>query len=249
MRDGPCGVTVLHTARNLAETLLSLSSRPVDSPGLLRVTRDWGWIGITGFGGPPAHIALLRRLCVERRGWIAAQEFEDAIAACNLLPGPASTQLAIFCAWRVRGRLGGLVGGLAFVLPGLVAILALSALFLASSPPRWILGAGAGAGAAVAAVAVQAGWSLVPESRRRARSVPRWVVYLLAGGVSAATIGPWLVLVLVGCGLAELALSSRGRRTAPRDRPATCRGRRRRHCRRSRGWRSRSAPSPTAEAS
>ncbi len=182
----------------------------MDSPGLLTVTRDWGWIGITGFGGPPAHIALLRRLCVERRGWIAAQEFEDAIAACNLLPGPASTQLAIFCAWRVRGRLGGLVGGLAFVLPGLVAILALSALFLASSPPRWVLGAGAGAGAAVAAVAVQAGWSLVPESRRRARSLPRWVVYLLAGGVSAATIGPWLVLVLVGCGLVELAVTSRG---------------------------------------
>ena len=57
---------------------------------------------------------------------------------------------------------------------------------------------------------MQAGWSLVPESRRRARSVPRWVVYLLAGGVSAATIGPWLVLVLVGCGLVELALSARG---------------------------------------
>ena len=146
------------------------------------------------------------------RGWIAPEEFEDAIAACNLLPGPASTQLAIFCAWRVRGRLGGLVGGLAFILPGLVAILALSALFLASSPPRWILGAGAGAGAAVAAVALQAGWSLVPDSRRRARSVPRWIVYLLAGGVSAATIGPWLVLVLVGCGLVELTLSARGGR-------------------------------------
>ena len=181
----------------------------MESPGLLAVARDWGWIGITGFGGPPAHIALLRRLCVERRGWIGGQELEDAIAACNLLPGPASTQLAIFCAWRVRGRLGGLVGGLAFVLPGLIAILALSALFLASSPPRWVLGAGAGAGAAVAAVAVQAGWSLVPESRRRARSVWRWCAYLLAGGISAATIGPWLVLVLVGCGLVELALSAR----------------------------------------
>jgi chromate transporter len=178
-------------------------------PGLLQVVREWGWIGITGFGGPPAHIALLRRLCVDRRGWIDGREFEDAIAACNLLPGPASTQLSIFCAWRVRGRAGGLLGGLAFVLPGLVAILALSALFLATSPPRWVLGAGAGAGAAVAAVAVQAGWSLVPDSRRRARSLPRWVVYLLAGGVSAATIGPWLVLVLIGCGLVELALGLR----------------------------------------
>ncbi|HEY3647363.1 MAG TPA: chromate transporter, partial [Streptosporangiaceae bacterium] len=47
---------------------------------------------------PPAHIALLRQLCVERRQWLDAQEFEDAIAACNLLPGPASTELAIFCA-------------------------------------------------------------------------------------------------------------------------------------------------------
>jgi chromate transporter len=172
----------------------------------MTVAREWGRIGVTGFGGPPAHIALLRRLCVERRGWLEPHEFEDAIAACNLLPGPASTQLAIFCAWRLRGRPGGLVGGLSFILPGLIAILALSVLFLESAPPRWARGAGAGAGAAVAAVAVQAGWSLVPDSRRRARSVVRWSVCLLAGGVAAATVGPWLVLVLIGCGLAELAL-------------------------------------------
>jgi chromate transporter len=56
------------------------------------------------FGGPPAHIALLRKLCVEDRKWLDPREFEDALAACNLPPGPASTQLAIFCAWRVRGR-------------------------------------------------------------------------------------------------------------------------------------------------
>ena len=53
------------------------------------VVREWGRIGCVGFGGPPAHIALLRQLCVERRQWLDAQEFEDAIAACNLLPGPA----------------------------------------------------------------------------------------------------------------------------------------------------------------
>ena len=85
---------------------------------LLTVAREWGRIGCTGFGGPPAHIALLRRLCVERRGWLEPSEFEDAIAACNLLPGPASTQLAIFCAWRVRGRAGAIVGGACFILPG-----------------------------------------------------------------------------------------------------------------------------------
>jgi chromate transporter len=180
------------------------------------VLREWGRIGVTGFGGPPAHIALLRRLCVDRQGWLEADEFEDAIAACNLLPGPASTQLAIFCAWRVRGRLGAVVGGLAFIVPGLIIILVLAALFLASTPPLWVRGLGAGADAAVAAVAVQAGWSLLVPSWKRASvrepvraSRLRWAAYLLAGGAAAATIGPWLVLVLLGCGGFELALRAR----------------------------------------
>jgi chromate transporter len=136
---------------------------------------------------------------------MTSEELEDAIAACNLLPGPASTQLAIYCAWRVRGRVGAVVGGLAFIVPGFLLILALSVLFLASSPPEWVRGAGAGAGAAVAAVAVHAGWQLVPASRRRAHRL-RWFVYAAAGAVSAATIGPWLVLVLLGCGAIELGI-------------------------------------------
>ena len=188
--------------------------------GLATVLREWGRIGCTGFGGPPAHIALLRRLCVDRRGWLDAREFEDAIAVCNLLPGPASTQLAIFCAWRVRGRLGALAGGLAFIVPGLALILALSVLFLAGTPPTWVQGAGAGAGAAVAAVAVQAGWSLTGPSWKRAAGSrfrrARWAAYVLAGGAAAATIGPWLVLVLLGCGVIELAVHEQTEATGPR---------------------------------
>jgi chromate transporter len=176
-----------------------------DRPGLGTILREWGRIGCIGFGGPPTHIALLRTLCVEQRRWLEASEFEDAIAACNLLPGPASTQLAIYCAWRLRGTAGAIVGGLAFIVPGLALILALSALFLAGSPPRWARGAGAGAGAAVAAVAVQAGLGLVPASWGRAAARARWIVYAALGAISAATIGPWLVLVLLGCGAFELA--------------------------------------------
>jgi chromate transporter len=187
------------------------------------VLREWGRIGVIGFGGPPAHITLLRALCVDREGWLDAAEFEDAIAACNLLPGPASTQLAIFCAWRVRGRPGAVAGGLAFIVPGLIAILLLSAIFLAGSPPLWVRGAGAGAGAAVAGVAVQAGWALLTPSWKRASAREpvqaariRWMAYLLAGAACSATIGPWLVLVLLGCGAVELAL--RQRRWVPRRR-------------------------------
>jgi chromate transporter len=199
------------------------------------VAREWGRIGCIGFGGPPAHIALLRRLCVDRRGWLEPHEFEDAVAACNLLPGPASTQLAIFTAWRVGGLAGGLVGGLAFVLPGLVAMVALAAVFLASHPPAWIRGAGLGAGAAVAAVAVRTAASLVPASRRRATrsgdaagmgGAPagayderaaharaarwRWFGYALAGGVIAVLAGPWVVLALLASGAVETAVRAGG---------------------------------------
>jgi chromate transporter len=185
-----------------------------EQPGLLTIAREWGRIGCIGFGGPPAHITLLRQLCVDRERWFEPREFEDAIAACNLLPGPASTQLAIFCAWRLRGRPGALVGGACFILPGLILILALAAVFLAGSPPSWVRGAGAGAGAAVAVVAVQAGSSLIPDSWRRTGSRARWLVYLATGAASAATIGRWLVLVLLGCGLVELTIRLVSRQTS-----------------------------------
>jgi len=177
---------------------------------LLTIAREWGRIGCIGFGGPPAHLALLRALCVERRGWISASEFEDGVAAANMLPGPASTQMAIFCAWRLRGPAGALVGGACFIVPGLVLILAISAVFLASRPPLWIRGAAAGAGAAVPVVAVSAALGLVPSSWRRAGgsrpAQARWANYLAAGGVAGALTGPFLVLVLAGCGLIEMLL-------------------------------------------
>ena len=195
-------------------------SQPVP---LTTIAREWGRIGCVGFGGPPAHIALLRKLCVADREWLPPDDFEDGLAACNLLPGPASTQLAIFCAWRLRGPAGAILGGVCFIVPGLVIILGLAALFLAPRPPGWIAGAAAGSGAAVPAVAVAAAVGLIPASWRRAagRSNPaaraargRWIAYLVAGGAAAATVGPWLVIVLAACGLAEVSA-----RTWPRLRP------------------------------
>ena len=177
---------------------------------LLTIAREWGRMGCIGFGGPPAHIALLRALCVDSRGWMSAREFEDGVAAANLLPGPASTQLAIFCAWRLRGPRGALVGGACFIVPGLIVILALSAVFLAAHPPVWIKGAAAGADAAVPAVALSAAIGLAPASWRRVGAArparARWAAFLVIGGVAAALIGPFLVLVLIGCGLVEMLL-------------------------------------------
>jgi chromate transporter len=180
---------------------------PLAEPSLAEIVQEWGRIGCVGFGGPPAHVTLLRKLCVTQRRWLTEEQFERAIAATNLLPGPASTQLAIYCAWRLRGPKGALLGGVSFIVPGLVLILALSVLFLAGSPPPWIRGAGMGAGASVAAVAVAAGLGIaVPIwSRTLAAQRPRMLAYALAGAIAAATAGPWLVLVLVGCGAVELS--------------------------------------------
>jgi len=186
---------------------------------LRRIAHEWARLGVTGFGGPPAHIQLLRGLCVERNAWLSATEFEDAVAASNLLPGPASTQLAIYCASRIGGRRGGIVGGLGFILPGLVVILALSALLLGPEPSQWVLGAAAGAGAVIPAVAVRAGVTLIPASLLRARAstgVVWWVAAVAVGAVAAAVLGAWIVLALVGCGLIALA---RHQRALGPDRP------------------------------
>jgi chromate transporter len=219
---------------------------PVADPGgdrpvpLRTIAREWGRIGCIGFGGPPAHIALLRALCVDRRGWISAGEFEDGVATTNMLPGPASTQLAIFCAWRLRGTLGALIGGACFIVPGLIVILGLSAVFLAPHPPLWIRGAAAGAGAAVPVVALSAAIGLAPASWRRAGAAraarpdaarptwpaaarparARWACYLVIGGAAGALLGPFLVLILVGCGLLEMLVRTRPAWSARLRRPA-----------------------------
>ena len=176
--------------------------------GLGEVVREWGRIGVIGFGGPPAHVALLRDLVVERRGWLDAREFEDANAACGLLPGPASTQLAIYCAQRVAGLPGALAGGLAFILPGLALILLLAAGALGESPPSWLLGLAAGAGAAVVPVVAAAGLTLGRSSLEglRGSRLARAVVYLVAAAVATVAVGPYVVLVLLGCGVVELAV-------------------------------------------
>jgi chromate transporter len=174
------------------------------------VLREWGRLGLIGFGGPPAHVALLRELVVERRAWIDAREFEDANAACQLLPGPASTQLAIYCAQRVGGIPGALIGGLAFIVPGLLMVLAIAAVALGEAPPEWIVGVGAGAGAAVVAVVVQAGIVLGRSSLSGRRDV-RGPLYLAAGLAAVIFTGPYVVLVLLAAGLVELAWSRRAR--------------------------------------
>ena len=189
-----------------------MPSSSTSSVSLGRIARDWFTLGATGFGGPPAHIALLRKLCVDKNKWIAHEEFEDAIATTNLLPGPASTQLAIYCAWKLRGFAGAVVGALGFILPGLALIIGLSALFFASAPPHWVIGVASGAGAGVPAIALYAAAQLAPQSWQRAKSASktkwRWIFYVVAGATTSIFSPQYVVLTMLACGLLEISLSS-----------------------------------------
>lgn len=83
-------------------------------------------LGTIAFGGPAAHLALMRSELVERRGWIDEQEFLDLVGGASLLPGPTSTEVAIMLAKRRAGWAGLVVGGSAFIVPAMVLVLALS---------------------------------------------------------------------------------------------------------------------------
>lgn len=86
-------------------------------------------LGLTGFGGPAAHIAMMQDEVVKRRGWLTDQEFLDLVGACNLIPGPNSTELAIHIGHRQAGLPGLIVAGLSFILPAATIVLGLAALY------------------------------------------------------------------------------------------------------------------------
>ena len=74
-------------------------------------------IGLLGFGGPQAHIAMLREETVQSRGWVDADRFDEGLGLCEALPGPASNQMSIYLGWLQQGLLGGLLSGISFCCP------------------------------------------------------------------------------------------------------------------------------------
>ncbi len=99
----------------------------VDRRGRLReVAAYFIWLGLTAFGGPAAHIALMRAEVVMRRRWVTEQEFLDLLGATNLIPGPNSTELAIHLGYRRAGWAGLVAGGVGFILPAMLIVLALA---------------------------------------------------------------------------------------------------------------------------
>ncbi|NAZ85353.1 chromate efflux transporter [Kineococcus sp. T90] len=118
--------------------------------------RTWSAISLQTFGGPAGQIAVMQRALVDDKRWIGQQRFLHALNYCMLLPGPEAQQLAVYTGWLLNGTRGGLVAGTLFVLPGVLALLALSVLYAAAGDTAVVSGLFAGLAPAVLAVVVQA---------------------------------------------------------------------------------------------
>src|SRR5512132_3228491 len=93
-------------------------------------TRVWARVAALSFGGPAGQIAVMHRIIVEEKRWIGETRFLHALNYCTLLPGPEAQQLAIYIGWLLHKTKGGLVAGILFVLPGAIAIMALSWIYV-----------------------------------------------------------------------------------------------------------------------
>lgn len=132
------------------------SAAPTSPISLRDATRVWLRIGLLGFGGPAAQIALMHRELVEKRRWLSEERFLHALNYCTLLPGPEAQQLATYVGWLLHGLPGGLVAGGLFVLPGALVILGLSVLYAGFSGVTLVGALFFGLKAAVLAVVVEA---------------------------------------------------------------------------------------------
>src|SRR4051795_9695134 len=127
-------------------------SSPTDVIPLTEATRARFAISLQTFGGPAGQIAVMQHKLVDEKRWIGQKRFLHALNYCMLLPGPEAQQLAIYTGWLLNGTRGGLIAGGLFVLPGAVAMLALSAIYVGSGDTTAVLAVFAGLAPAVLAI-------------------------------------------------------------------------------------------------
>src|SRR2546425_4556829 len=118
----------------------------------------WTWVRVAGlsFGGPAGQIAVMHRILVEEKRWVSEERFLHALNYCMLLPGPEAQQLATYIGWLMHRTLGGIIAGGLFVVPGIIAIMALSYVYAGWGNVPVIVALFFGLKAAVLAIVLEA---------------------------------------------------------------------------------------------
>ena len=162
--------------------------------------RFWVKLGFINFGGPTGQIALMHEELVDRRRWISNRRFLHALNYCMLLPGPEAQQLAIYVGWLLHRVVGGLVAGIAFVLPAFFLILALSWTYAVHGDVPAVAGVFSGLQAAVVGIVAAA----VIRIGRRALRNGVMVTIAVAAFVSIFVVNVPFPFIVIGAALVGL---------------------------------------------
>jgi len=188
---------------------------------LVEIARYFLFIGIVGFGGPLVHIAMMEDDLVgeDSRGWTDESIFMEGLAICNMLPGPASTQLGIFMGWIRAGNPGALVAGFFFMLPTFVLVVFFSWLYFAYQTLPAVEAAFYGINPVVIGLIVGAAYSMAQSALADGQDHAEFsigsdtwsidfllVALLVAATVATATVNPNPVLEFIIAGLIAVAL-------------------------------------------
>jgi chromate transporter len=179
---------------SILETALPASN--VSKPPLSHVALLFLRLGFTAFGGPAAHIATMEDEVVRRRHWLTRERFLDLLGAANLIPGPSSTEMAIYIGYTQAGWRGIVLGGACFILPAALITLALAWAYVRFGHLPQISGILYGVKPVVIAIIVQAIWSLRRAAIKNRTQLLVGLLALIVAAVTGRTLS-----VLVGTGV------------------------------------------------
>src|SRR6266542_5450178 len=140
----------------LAELSITEQWKSQHGVSLREAFRTWLRVAALSFGGPAGQIAVMHRILVEEKRWVSEQRFLHALNYCMLLPGPEAQQLATYIGWLMHRTLGGIIAGGLFVVPGIIAIMALSYVYAAWGNVPVVVALFFGLKAAVLAIVIEA---------------------------------------------------------------------------------------------
>jgi chromate transporter len=160
-------------------------------------------LGTIAFGGPAAHIAMMEDEFVRKRHWISEAEFLDRIAAASLIPGPSSTEVAIFIGQAKGGWAGLVVGGCCFIIPAAVLVTLIAAVYVRFGSLPQVSGILYSIKPAVIAIILQALWNLARTATKTKLLV---VISVFAVVLSGLGVAPLIVLAIAGIASGAAAL-------------------------------------------